>query len=66
MPKPKKLPADCMPKCVSCAFGEIEGEGGVCHRYPPQFVVDEGEVGSAFPVVSADDWCGEYRRMLQS
>jgi hypothetical protein len=61
-PKPKKLPEDCMPKCATCAFCESKGEGGVCHRHPPQFVVEEGAVHSAFPAVAFDDWCGEYAR----
>ena len=62
----KKLPEDCMPKCATCAFGEIDGDGGVCHRYPPSFVSDEDGPQSVFAVVDANDWCGEYRRRLQS
>jgi hypothetical protein len=65
--KPKKLvPEDCMPRCSTCAFAELEGEGGVCHRYPPKFVMDEGEVNTGFPMIVAEDWCGEYKRALQS
>lgn len=65
--KPKAaIPEDCMPKCRTCAFGEIEGEGGQCRRYPPAFVVEEGEVSSAFPVVAADDFCGEFRRKVNA
>jgi hypothetical protein len=67
MAQPKKpVPEDCMPRCASCAFGEIDGQGGVCHRYPPVFIVDEEGGGSTFAIVAADDWCGEYRRALQS
>jgi hypothetical protein len=36
---------------------EVEGEEEIleCHRFPPQ-----GDV-SVFPMVTEDDWCGEWK-----
>jgi hypothetical protein len=63
----KPVPEDCMPKCGTCAFAEIfDGEGGVCHRYPPAFTMGEDGPSSTFAVIVTDDWCGEYARRCQS
>lgn len=47
--------------------GEEDGlpPSGYCRRYPPtsQPMVDDESVGflTLWPVVRADNWCGEYR-----
>lgn len=56
--------------CGQCFFWEPAGEkrtSGVCHRFPPRTVVFEDEngdtdiKGSVWPLVSAEQWCGEFR-----
>jgi hypothetical protein len=49
--------------CQNCKFArrDAEWEGDAlleCHRYPP--LLDEKDA-RIFPVVAADDWCGEWR-----
>lgn len=61
---PKKLPADCMPRCGSCAFRvyEKEVDGSFCHRHPPVPVTDDEGFGFTHIPVDIDGWCGEYVR----
>lgn len=52
--------------CLHCKFfGDDVVQGhkvGVCRRYAPRFTsgVGTGETNQNFPIVSTDDWCGEY------
>lgn len=61
-----------MEKCETCKFFHIGGVQGItnntsrpvqvpprgrCKRWPPVVL---GPSPSVFPVVSADEWCGEY------
>jgi hypothetical protein len=62
--KKTDIPADCMPMCATCVFGDLSGEGGTCHRYPPIYAADEDGAGFTFTIVAADDWCGEYKRKV--
>jgi hypothetical protein len=66
--KKTEIPDDCMPKCGTCAFLQAKpGEpAGYCRRYPPVAMESEEGSYSAFPVVELVDWCGEYKRALQS
>jgi hypothetical protein len=50
--------------CATCVFGDLSGEGGTCHRYPPIYAADEDGAGFTFTIVAADDWCGEYKRKV--
>jgi hypothetical protein len=61
----KKLPADCMPQCKTCAFAQKEDGGLLCHRLPPVPVTDDEGYGFTFVPVDETDWCGEYKRRLQ-
>jgi hypothetical protein len=53
--------------CANCRYffpagEESNREIGDCRRYPPrvvQFSIKEG-VESAHPIVSEDEWCGEW------
>ena len=53
-------------KCVRCTLyrAEKDEEFGLCHRYPPIAMIDEGETVFAFPVLGEDDFCGEFRPLL--
>jgi hypothetical protein len=64
MPKKPAIPADCMPMCKTCAFYLVDpgADFGECRRFPP-VMVQEGEGYTfSFPVVNADDFCGEFKR----
>lgn len=58
----KKLPADCMPMCRTCAFRDQEEGYYICRRLPPQYVISEAGNAVLWPTVNLDDWCGEYKR----
>lgn len=63
--KPQEaMPADCMPKCASCAFFDIEPKDdvGICRRYPPKVVVVNDEIEMVVPATLPSDWCGEFSR----
>jgi hypothetical protein len=62
----KKIPADCMPACISCAFYSCEPKDdlGYCNRYPPTLMEIEGNFESCFPVTERTDWCGEFTRKV--
>ena len=36
------------------------GEPGFCRSAPPTLVLSSGQVGSMFPVVAPDCWCGRF------
>lgn len=42
---------------------EEADSGGSCRRYPPQmvFLIEEEQTVSAFPLVDATHWCGEFK-----
>ena len=50
-------------RCDGCLYYEkTDGEKyGYCHRFPPVLEDTGDEIGWAFPVVSADHWCGEWK-----
>jgi hypothetical protein len=43
--------------CVNCKFYREEE----CRRYPPQLYFDGQYDCRAFPIVSKNFWCGEYK-----
>lgn len=62
----KKIPKDCMPACVSCAFffAEPKDDLGFCRRYPPTIVSLDDGFDSIFPIVEKQDWCGDFVRKV--
>ena len=59
MTEPTTLPADPILEetCKTCRFWEQRHyPKGFCRRYP--LVLE----ATTWPVTTADDWCGEYRR----
>lgn len=38
---------------------EIQADLGECVRYPPK-VIDNDDLNDRFPVVSEENWCGEF------
>ena len=67
--KKQKIPADCLPRCSSCAFfiDDPREEVGECRRMPPQVFPDgEDGLGFSFAITSKEAWCGEYRRKCDS
>ena len=51
--------------CGNCTYWNMLEDGsGECRRHAPQTVAfevdDEMTFESMFPVVSADDWCGDF------
>jgi hypothetical protein len=44
--------------CGNCIFFTEKR----CHRFPPQVWADPEHLDSCFPVVLANDWCGEFKR----
>lgn len=59
------------PRCKDCKFSRLlpnkgrNGDGhevsvNLCRRYPPQLEPR----GSSFPIVPDDDWCGEFKAMV--
>jgi hypothetical protein len=64
--KSNKIPDDCMPACVSCAFFDISPKDdlGICRRYPPTLFQIEDEYDSCYPVTERSDWCGEFIRKV--
>lgn len=51
------------PTCRGCEYGEAlrEPTSFRCRRHAPRPGTGNSE-GIAWPVVAADDWCGEYLR----
>ena len=48
------------PRCSNCFYFTLEGEIGICHRYPPAATPIAGKWEQ--PEVKLWDWCGEHRR----
>lgn len=51
--------------CGRCRFveptvGDDDEPRADCRRYPPQYVVIDGEPVTIWPQVNGDDWCGEF------
>jgi hypothetical protein len=60
------IPADPRQRCEHCRFFDPPNPGdeeGWCLRYPPQIfcVSPTHPVGSFFPKVGPQDWCGEFQ-----
>lgn len=56
--------------CLACAYFVADGvHGGLCHRNPPQFMMEQTDPqnreyfvsGWYHPWVANADWCGEYK-----
>lgn len=51
--------------CWNCRSFNYPGQGdsGECRRNSPRvkFSRRDDEIGSVWPVVAAEDWCGEFR-----
>ena len=67
MKKPKKpeLFPDTCGNCRFIRFGSSL-EVGFCQRFPPLLSDADGEMAFTFPVVTDDEWCGEYQRKLNA
>jgi len=56
-------------RCVSCRFfwpaTNRDDDTGVCRRYPPVplSATNDEDVVIAWPIVAADDFCGEQRNL---
>ena len=48
--------------CALCQYFDRNNQTwGHCKRYPPVFVGEfDGEVVFDYPLLQANDWCGEY------
>lgn len=57
-----------MSTCKQCRWSDFGKEVIRCRRYPPTPVFDaaDGFVDSYLPIVSADDFCGEFTPKLDS
>jgi hypothetical protein len=56
-------------RCRDCRWADFSNKEVIrCRRYPPVPVFDgsEGYVDSYTPVISADDYCGEFAAHLSS
>ncbi|WP_144408312.1 hypothetical protein [Sulfuricella sp. T08] len=53
------------PTCEGCTYYQAQEKNlGACHRFPPSFAGDSSPIDShrwKFPLVSAHNWCGEFR-----
>lgn len=60
------------PRCKDCKFPLPIGMGkngkgeevpvNLCRRFPPQLAVNGS---STYPVVSDDEWCGEFQSLVK-
>lgn len=51
--------------CKYCRHSDFQyPEGGICHRYPPTVFTDEDSYACVQPIISEDDWCGEFIRKV--
>jgi hypothetical protein len=59
----KKAKPTIAEACQTCRFVLMESraDAGFCRRYPPTPLAGESEFDCTYPVVSPDDWCGEYK-----
>lgn len=48
--------------CKTCDFEFYLGIDHKCRRFPPIVNIVDGNPISSFPVVSEDDWCGEWSK----
>lgn len=61
----EKLSREC---CGNCRFFGAETQDpseGMCLRYPPVVIADEGEFVSYYPTCADAAWCGEFQRKMQ-
>lgn len=64
-----KKPTPVEPEsCGSCRFFQPNDhdDAGYCRRFPPVPVVIETSLSVAQATSSAEEWCGEFSRKLQS
>lgn len=50
-------------RCENCRYAKLLGhiERLICRRYPPSIRVEGRSHDSYyFPIVNADEWCGEF------
>lgn len=54
--------------CKNCRWVDFGKDALRCRRYPPVPVVDlsDGGIVGVLPIVSADDWCGDFAPYLNS
>lgn len=54
-----------MDECINCKFFmplQIDGDQGICRRYPPLVMQGKDEIiYSQFPIMLINGWCGEYK-----
>jgi hypothetical protein len=53
------------PTCSTCRFYDplfSGGDDGLCRRYPPRVIGDDGDATGIFPEVMRNAWCGEYAK----
>lgn len=60
-------------QCSSCAYWDrlpperdMEDDAGLCRRYPPVVLLDDGEPFTIWPLTDDADMCGEYRARLNA
>lgn len=61
----ERLSRECCGNCRFYESAEPNQEDGVCLRYPPSVIADEGSYISAYPVCVESAWCGEFYRKMQ-
>jgi len=53
------------PPCEGCTYYQAQERNiGACHRFPPGFAGDSSPIDFhhwKFPLVSANNWCGEFQ-----
>lgn len=54
----RKRSADKVRHCETCAW---YSENSECRRWPPSFGRERQSTYGPWPIVSNDDWCGEWR-----
>jgi hypothetical protein len=53
--------------CKQCRWSEFGKEAVTCRRYPPVPITDlSGRVYNYLPIVSVEDYCGEFSPQLSS
>jgi hypothetical protein len=57
-------------KCKFWTWAKNQGNKGVCRRFPPIPMMvganDQGPIiGSQFPIMMGEGWCGEYAVKLE-
>ena len=54
-----------LPPCEGCTYYQAQERNiGACHRFPPSFAGDSSPIDFhhwKFPLVSANNWCGEFQ-----